>query len=184
MRNIFKIKKLSVVLTLCLLMSFASANNLFAIEGNTNLNSKDIEEWKVITVYADLSNRAEVVSSAQEVFDVHGNKVVVEVRDNNELTTASPIRNGALSTRAVPDGFWKSNYASYFIGHITYATDGRIKGWVQGSRVLGLRGTVSIYGKGIKFVSKTFHKATSLSAYMRWTIKVGTTTLSYKVSLY
>lgn len=154
---------------LCLFsISFQSTNQ---IQANSNSSS-----YKLITIYSDSTNKEAMLKDVQDTFDKYGNNIIVEVRDVNEDKT-----NLLLQTRAAKT---VTNYRSYFIGHITYATDGRITCKVDGSKVSGCTSKVTTYGNGVNFVSKTIYNKTKKSAYLYWQVRVGNTIFAYQTPLY
>lgn len=184
------IRGLKISALICCML-FPAQITASSIRNNTNENDiskTPISEYETYVVYADMKDESEVKKKAQAIFDLYGSSIIVEVRDYNELNKHLDISEYSL----LGTGRWVSNSRTYFIGHITYATEGTIKCFVVEEMpplVSGCSGKVTIAGNGVTFVSKSLYNTNKTSAYMRWSVKVsdpyaGTTTLSYTVPLY
>lgn len=183
--NLLKISALIFCLNLPIPITASSIQN----NANENKQSEiSIPDYETYVIYADMKDENEVKEKAQAVFDLYGSSIIVEVRDYHELSKNPNISEYAL----LGTGRWVTNSRTYFIGHITYATEGTIKCFVveeMPPSVSGCSGKVTVAGNGVKFVSKSLYNTNKTSAYMNWSVKVsdpyaGTTTLSYTVPLY
>lgn len=137
------------------------------------------EEMKprMITIFEDLSDQERVKTAAQRIFDEYpGEFIVVEVKDKRIVQTNT--------INAYLRGSWVENTGQYFIGDIFHGTSGTIKCYVNGSSVSSCSGTVSVYGDGVSFKSKTLYNTSNTNANMYWEVQVTSATLGYRVYLF
>lgn len=166
-------KKLYLCLSLCL-MSLLSFNEIHAQESEAV-----VSDMKVITIQSDLNNIEETHDKVEQMFQKYGNNIIVEVLDTNNLSEQE--FNNLLYLKA---GNWVTNRRSYFIGHITYATEGILTCYVNGNSVSQCSGKVNVYGNGITFKRKIIQNGTTRSASLYWELGVGTATLGYRTPLF
>ncbi|MGB4985388.1 MAG: hypothetical protein WBO70_06410, partial [Erysipelotrichaceae bacterium] len=122
-------------INLCLILCFLLPISTYA----ENQNSIISEDYTTIIVYANSNDRSDVERKASEAFKKFGKNIIVEVRDYEEAYSKGIEHPDINPTRV-------SNYRSYFIGHLTYSTDGRISCYVAGDSVWDYTSVVNTYG--------------------------------------